>query len=280
MKHLEQTPADPKIFVNSLPKSGTYLLASVLELMPDIYMHNLKLNRRLRNHPLNYLLFFNRTTVLAGVDQPCKIKLQTLESKIRRIKKNSFSIGHIPYDPLVVDLLESYHIKTLFMIRDPRDIVVSKMYFNVKMKKHFLHKHYMSLGSDKARLKAAILGVKKPNGEPLALGIAEKLRSVLSWLQTDYVESVRFEDLIGYHGGGNRERQIQSILSVAAHIGKSLTEDEAAVIGKTMFGQGRTFRSGLIGDWQNHYDDELKELFKKESGDQLIQFGYEKDFDW
>ena len=81
-------------------------------------------------------------------------------------------------------------------------------------------------------------------------------------------------------GGGDRERQIQSILSVAAHIGKALTKDEAAVIGETMFGQGRTFRSGLIGDWQNHYDDELKELFKKESGDQLIQFGYEKDFDW
>src|SRR5688572_10525085 len=98
MEYREKASANPKIFVNSLPKSGTYLLASVLGLMPDIYMHNLKLNRRLRNHPLNYLLFLNRTTVLAGVDQPCEIKLRVLESKIRRIKQNSFSIGHIPYD--------------------------------------------------------------------------------------------------------------------------------------------------------------------------------------
>ncbi|ETW93259.1 MAG: hypothetical protein ETSY1_40010 [Candidatus Entotheonella factor] len=248
--------------------------------MPDIYMKNLKLNRGLRHHPLNYILFFNRTTVFAGVDQPRKIKLKTLEYKIKQIRNNSFSIGHMPYDPLVIDLLNKNRIKTLFMIRDPRDIVVSKMYYNVKRKRHFLHKHYQSLNSDKDRIKAAILGVKKPNGEMVALGIADKLRSVLAWLQTDNVKSVRFEDLIGDRGGGDQERQMQSLFSVAAHIGKSLTDEEVAAIGNQMFGQGHTFRSGSIGAWQNHFDTELKELFKKESGDQLIEFGYESNFDW
>lgn len=280
MKHHENISADPKIFVNSLPKSGTYLLASALELMPDIYMHNLKLNRRLQKHPLNYIYLFNRATVFAGVDQPCRIKLKTLDYKFKKIRNNSFSIGHIPYDPLVIDLLNANRIKTLFMIRDPRDIVVSKMYYNFNRKQHFLHKYYTSLDSDKERLKAAILGVKKPNGKILALGIAEKLRSVLAWLRTDNVKSVHFEDLIGEHGGGDQTRQMESLFFVATFIGKSLTEEEVAVIGKTMFGQGRTFRSGSIGGWRNHFDDELKELFKKESGDQLIEFGYETDFDW
>lgn len=280
MKHHENISAAPKILVNSLPKSGTYLLASALALMPDIHMKNLKLNRDLRKHPLNYILFFNHTTVLVGVDQPRRIKLKALEYKIKKIRRNSFSTGHIPYDPLVIDMLNKNRIKTLFMIRDPRDTIVSKMYFNMSLKKHFLHKHYMALGSDKERLKAAILGVKKPNGETLALGIAEKLSSVLIWLQTANVKSVRFEDLIGDRGGGDRARQMESLFSVATFIGKSLTEEEVAVIGNAMFGQGPTFRSGSIGDWRNHFDDELKELFKKESGDQLIELGYETNYDW
>ena len=41
-----------------------------------------------------------------------------------------------------------------------------------------------------------------------------------------------------------------------------------------------TFRSGKVGEWQAHFTNEHKALFKKVTGDLLIRLGYEKDNDW
>jgi hypothetical protein len=41
-----------------------------------------------------------------------------------------------------------------------------------------------------------------------------------------------------------------------------------------------TFRSGKTGEWQKHFTDEHKKIFKSIAGDLLIRLGYEKDNDW
>jgi hypothetical protein len=41
-----------------------------------------------------------------------------------------------------------------------------------------------------------------------------------------------------------------------------------------------TFRSGKTGEWQKHYNEEHKALFKAAAGDILIKLGYEKDYNW
>lgn len=40
------------------------------------------------------------------------------------------------------------------------------------------------------------------------------------------------------------------------------------------------FRKGIVGDWKNHFTEELKEYFKERTGDLLVQAGYEKNMDW
>jgi len=43
----------------------------------------------------------------------------------------------------------------------------------------------------------------------------------------------------------------------------------------------RFARKGIVGDWKNHYDSpRFKALFKRIVGDDLIQWGYEKDMNW
>jgi hypothetical protein len=280
LNFFQECNTSPKIFVNSLPKSGTHLLTSILELMPGLKIQPLPLTRGLRRHSLNYLFFYSKRTVFAGIDQPCEVKIQTLAYILKKLQEGFVTSGHIPYQQSVVDLLKLNNIQTFFVIRDPRDVVVSKIYYNMKLKHHFLHKKYMAMDSNKERLKAAILGVKNKDGSYLALGIAEKLASALPWLQTEGFMGIRFEDIIGSKGGGDPEKQVQSILSIAMHIGFSLTEEQAVDIGEKMFGTGRTFRKGILGDWKNHFDEELKDIFKRTSGQYLIKLGYEKDFDW
>ena len=39
-------------------------------------------------------------------------------------------------------------------------------------------------------------------------------------------------------------------------------------------------RKGTPGDWRNHFDDDLKKLFKAQHGETLALAGYEKDDAW
>lgn len=39
-------------------------------------------------------------------------------------------------------------------------------------------------------------------------------------------------------------------------------------------------RKGIVGDWNNYFDDCIKRIYKEEAGQALIDLGYEKDLDW
>jgi hypothetical protein len=41
-----------------------------------------------------------------------------------------------------------------------------------------------------------------------------------------------------------------------------------------------TFRKGKPGNWQEHFTEANKALFKETAGDLLVRLGYEKDNDW
>ncbi len=40
------------------------------------------------------------------------------------------------------------------------------------------------------------------------------------------------------------------------------------------------YRKGKRSDWQNHFNDEHKKVFKERYGELLIRLGYEKNYDW
>lgn len=39
-------------------------------------------------------------------------------------------------------------------------------------------------------------------------------------------------------------------------------------------------RKGIVGDWQNYFNQESSEIFDNYAGEQLIKLGYEKDHNW
>lgn len=40
------------------------------------------------------------------------------------------------------------------------------------------------------------------------------------------------------------------------------------------------FRKGIVGDWTNHFSEKVKDTFKENFGQTLINTGYEKDLNW
>lgn len=278
MSEIHQVKA--KVLVNSLPKSGTNLLASILDCTPGVQFQRVILNRNLRWHPFNYLPFGDRRTCLAGVDQPAKVTLSAVRQVLSKLQPGCYTSAHMPYDAGVEEILTKFDIRPFFVIRDPRDVAVSGVKHAMQHTGHFLHEAYKALPSDKARLLAAIQGIRRDDGTFMGSGMAAKIRSIEGWLGASAVVTLKFEDMIGAQGGGSDESQQSAILKVGEHIGLSLTPDAALDIGQRAFGRGNTFRAGQIGSWRQAFDDEAKAIFKEECGEVLVKMGYEPGNNW
>ena len=92
---------------------------------------------------------------------------------------------------------------------------------------------------------------------------------------------IRFEDLVGPKGGGDKKRQTQTIYNLAAYIGMPISYAKASKLGDDLFGgKTMTFRKGQIGSWNEACNEEQKSWFKEHFASELIRLGYEEDYDW
>jgi hypothetical protein len=171
-------------------------------------------------------------------------------------------------------------IRTIFVIRDPRDVVVSQVHYVLKHKSHYLHRDYKKLRTDKERFIAAILGVRRRSGDYKSYGIAKKLDITLGWMGAESVLNLRFEELIGERGGGSLDNQKKAIMQISSSIGIEVGAKEALSIGEAAFGKGYTYRQGRIGSWRDVFDEEMKDVFKQTAGEYLLKTGYEADDSW
>lgn len=240
-----------RVLVNSLPKAGTHLVESLLDVCPWV-INNKK--RTIREQ-----------------------EFRVVRDKLRRIRPGFFQTAHLGFRRELLEYLESQGIKVIEVVRDPRDVVVSRWkYISGVHVAHKAHRELMRIRDDEARLSACILGI--PN---VIKPIGEVLREHKAWLSDRYSLVVRFEDLIGPRGGGTRELQLKVIKDVLTYLG--FDSDDAVVedMAKQVFSENSiTFSDPGINKWKRYFSDEQKVAFKNSAGKELIAFGYEESFDW
>jgi hypothetical protein len=167
----------------------------------------------------------------------------------------------------------------LTVFRDPRDTIVSHIFYAVEMNpRHAMHPYYtQELHSMEERINAAITGVDRP--ESTLTAIAEKYQAYLPWLDQKEVLSLRFEDLIL-----NREMSLNQILDFLGRRGFSpkVSRDQAVanLVEAIQPKKSGTFRKGQPGNWREYFTPANIALFKERTGDLLIRLGYEKSQDW
>lgn len=247
----------PRVLANSIPKSGTHLLARCLEQFPGL--------------------------IDSGVHLKPETQTAALETTLSALYTGSFATAHLPFTSERAEALASSDIVHTLTIRDPRDVVVSHFhYVTRRATNHPLHAYFNTLPSDTARLMVSIQGVDAAAtgvGHDLE-NIGQRFRHYLRWEEHDCCV-VRFGDLIGPRGGGSRERQVAAIRRLATHLGVELQDrDVNRVLERAFFAKSTTFRRGVIGDWKNHFAEPHKAAFKEVAGQLLIDLGYEKDVDW
>jgi hypothetical protein len=239
-------PGAPKVLCVSLPKAGTHLIERALCLHPRLY-------RRL-------------APTITGKELR---RRGGAEHFLARLAPGQVVMAHLRFDPSLPDTAAGLGIRPVFMVRDPRDIVISQVRYVVGRGDHWAHDLFASR-SPQEQLRLAIVGDRGG-----LRSLAERLAAYEGWLRPD-VALVRFEDLVGAEGGGERSRQLRSVAELYRFLGFPSDERLVDDVCRRLFSdQSPTFRKGTIGQWRQVLDDELTGLIWEVAGEQLVRYGYE-----
>ena len=252
----------PVVIGNSMPKSGSHLIIQILEGLPKIGP------------------FVNPGMPPLNRDEENVIQSQqAILRNIQRLKPGDFTYCYLKAVEPYLSALTQPHIAPIFVYRDPRDMIISHVFYATQMHPgHNMHRHYTEeLKTMEERIHAAICGVDEEDS-PLS-GVALKYSRYLDWLKQPQVLSLRFEELIL-----KRDVAIQRILDHLAGHGffPSVSRAEAveALKASVQTRRSGTFRKGQPGDWREHFTAANIAFFKEQTGDLLQRLGYEKDQDW
>jgi sulfotransferase family protein len=265
------------IFLDSLPKSGTHLLAKALSGLPGVDHSGRHMDRKTIAEFVDKGVEFS---LKGREDINIKRDYQWIERLLKSIPSGRFLTVHLNYHPEVHNALLQMNYKILLMMRDPRDVVLSWADFMTKEKTHLLYPFFSQTDLD-YRVMCGIQGVgsdvTQTRRQP---SIAELISGHFKWKTLGRAFLVQFERLIGEKGGGSRKIQQQVIQQLAEFFEIECTNKVINHICDNLFGGTHTFNSGLIGRWRKRFTDEHKALFKEHAGQLLIDLGYETDMDW
>ncbi|MFZ5856369.1 MAG: sulfotransferase domain-containing protein [Chloroflexota bacterium] len=252
----------PPIFGNAKPKSGSHLLLQVLNGFTRIMPY-----RYVEADPI-------RTIKKDGGRRTVDRVLSDLES----IPNGVIGWGYLDATPENASFLTQSGRVNYFIYRDPRDLLVSQVFFATDMhEEHGMHEHYQSLPDFGERLKVAITGIDRDG--LYMVSVKRRYEGVFEWLATPNVMCIRFEDLVN-----DRDATLASMLDEVEKTGYRIpTPREQALsvlVDAIQPKKSHTFRSGKTGGWREYFSDEHKKLFKEVAGDLLVRLGYEKTNDW
>jgi hypothetical protein len=178
--------------------------------------------------------------------------------------------------------------RTLYVMRDGRDIVVSDYYHRMRERDQDVAvaedlDRYLGAGYDPDAVSENLPAFIRYMQER-TLGSVDYVTHLREGLVRDYVR-VRYEDLL---------LDTHATLSVAiGELAHEETDDErlAEAIEAQRFenvtgreagseGTGSFVRKGIAGDWRNVFTREAAELYDAYAGDVLIRCGYEADHRW
>ncbi len=255
----------PPVFGNSKPKSGSHLLLQILNGFTQIMPY-----RYVDADPI-------RTIRKDGGRRTEDEVLADLYA----VPQGVIGWGYLEATKENVSFLTAAGRVNYFIYRDPRDMLVSQVFFATDMHgEHGMHDYYNSLPDFGARLNAAITGIDRDGLKMVS--VKQRYEGVFQWLDASRQKNVmciRFEDLIN-----NRDATLNAMLDEVEKTGYKIpTPREKALsilVDAIQPKKSHTFRSGKTGGWNQHFTEDHKKLFKDVAGDLLVNLGYEKDNDW
>ena len=246
----------------SFPKSGTHLLDQILLGFSNVAPYAKRLHS-----------FYAEYEGESGRKRSVEQALAWLDS----LRPRDIASAHLFARDQVVGRVCTPVFIPYFIFRDPRDVVVSHVFYVTEMEaRHVHHDYYASLPDFDSRLKVSILG--RPDLDIEFPNIAERFAPYLGWLDQPSVMKIHFEDLINDRAGMLNRILDHFLARVPLQTPRKLILEslESSINPR----RSPTFRSGKTGEWKKYFTEEHKKIFKNVGGDLLVRLGYEKNNDW
>ena len=239
--------SDPRVFVDSVPKSGTHLIERALCLHPRLFRVLV---------PTLHVTNLRERGGLAKV--------------VGGLPPGGMLVAHLDYDPALSKILSDGKVAMLVMVRDPRDVAISEAHYAMK-DEHWMHEHFRTVEDPQERIRLIITGTGT------LAPLAERVPHHLRWRDAGALV-VRFEDLVGPEGGGDLDTQLTTLREIYEHIGIDADDNLVRRVRDHIFSdRSPTFRRGAIGQWRTTFDEATAELFTREAGELLPLLGYSAD---
>lgn len=251
-------PPGPRVVANSMPKSGTHLLASLLD-------------------QLEGMRFAGQLVVFDDGDRfSPELPLKRLERRLRRLRDSHYVGGHLIRDSDVEDLIRASGVKFITILRDPRAVIVSGAHYVMDATHLRNRKEALEIFPDLAALlRAMVFGHGEPGDQFYFPEIGARYGAYASWVDSSVGMTVRFEDLIGGRGGGSDNHQLDRVAALLQYLGYGSEEDSSTAIAERLFSEKSiTFRAGTIDSWRADLPNDLAQEIEDRCGESMSRLGY------
>lgn len=251
----------PIVYINSVPKAGTHLITSELNRLNLATNSWLHINTR----------WVNKKTKKRVPLREFELNLSRFEQLIEKVPQGTYFSSHLPYSKELDEFIGESAFRSIFVIRDPRDVLVSSYFYIMNLKRHPAHNFFLSLPNDISRYQALLYGHPEyKTMEPLE----DSYKAFSQWTASRNVLTVRFEDLIGAVGGGSDQSRLDILKKMAKHIDPNL---------KTMYSdrellttqrKSATFRAGKVSTWRQSVPKNLVLEIEEACENMVKKLGY------
>jgi len=255
-----------KIFLNSLPKSGTNMVQKCLELASISYSGNslaasscfgkFGLIKKMMRQPK-----LGQVPVVIGLEIPVGVSPKWIREYLH--KSEGYVSGHAAFSEHCYSILNSEGYKTIQVVRHPCAVLASWANYIAEPGYYWDEVHIQLAKMDFSERVRFLLNGGSVNTDDFTVyykSFSDVLLQVEGWIEAENVLTVRFEDMVGEKGGGCNDAQRKSIAKVLNHIGMDFQNEDLDRLQAELYGGTHTFRSGQIDSWKKEIDEELAEL--------------------
>lgn len=258
MDRMRPAPPGPRVLANSMPKSGTHLIATLLDQLEGM---------RFAGH----LVAFD----VGDAHAPEK-SLAHLDKRLRALRDSHYIGAHLIRDPRVEERIAAAPVKLLTILRDPRAVVLSGAHYVMDAKQLKDRDEALEIYPDlDSVLRALVHGHGEPGDRFYFPEIGQRYAAYAAWADSEVGHLVRFEDLIGGRGGGSDDAQVAQVAAIVDHLGYHEGVATPTEIAERLFSDKViTFRTGAIDSWRREMPADLVREIEDRCAATMDRLGY------
>ena len=258
-RSLTASGAHAPVFINSIPKAGTHLLSSMIGRVPG-----LSFSGRVIVHDAY------SAQPARSVGEVPAYEVGDLAKAIGAVRRGTYANSHLYFDETTSELLTGFGRRSVFVVRDPRDILVSQLDYIEAFPGHPLHRHLTLAYRTRAdRLMALISGWPPGDGYRGLVNVADRLDRYLGWLSV--LPTFRFEEF----ASAPSEQSLQdSLVRLSESLGLNVDSEAQRLRGGIGDRWSPTMSSGRSSRWLEEFNGDHLEMISSVAGDQIASLGY------